>query len=109
MSHHGDDEGNVPTTREGPRQLYKDGGKVENPLGGVDPNDQKLGGTGQYPLGKMNPNDEGQIAFRVGHNKEQAKVVIDFGKPVAWMAMTPNEAYGLSKMLRKHAKRCQGR
>lgn len=48
------------------------------------------GAIGTYPNGKLTPSDEGNIQFAVG--EQDGKVVIDFGTPVAWIGMTPQQA-----------------
>ena len=63
----------------------------------------KLGATGEYPLGKLNEDDEGEIAIAIVSVKATGKVLIDFGKPVVWLAMNANQAKGLGELLIKHA------
>lgn len=58
----------------------------------------------QWPQGRIDGTDDGQIAFKVGGDAERGVVVIDFGKPVAWTAMSPQEAVQLAQMLIKHAR-----
>lgn len=62
---------------------------------------EKLGATGSFPDGKLNKYDEGEL--RVAITKSNGKVVIDFGKSVSWVAMTPEEAKNLSTLILKHA------
>lgn len=57
---------------------------------------------GEYPKGRLNANDSGALAMAVG--VENGKVRLDFPKPVAWVAFTPDEAMGLAEMLVKHAR-----
>jgi hypothetical protein len=61
-----------------------------------------LGATGQFPLGKITDNDEGELRMAVTHH--EGKVVIDFGKPTAWIGFTPEQADDIADLLRKHAK-----
>jgi hypothetical protein len=65
------------------------------------------GPTGKFPAGKHDADDEGELDAAVGH--EFGKVVIDFGTPVAWVAMGPDEARGLARSLIKHAGACDGK
>ena len=51
-----------------------------------------LGPTGQYPYGKLNPDDEGEIRIAIAHDPHNRTVVIDFGKPVAWIGLPPQHA-----------------
>jgi hypothetical protein len=63
------------------------------------------GATGLYPDGKISPSDEGEIQIAVGVDPHGV-VVIDFGKPVAWLAMTPDGAMQLGLVLIERASRC---
>lgn len=67
----------------------------------------KPGATGLFPGGKLTAGDQGQIGFKVGHTNDKKKVILDFGKPVSWLGFSPAEAFGISKALRKHAKKCR--
>ena len=60
------------------------------------------GATGEFPGGKLTAHDEGEIAFVVGSH--DGKVVIEFGGPVAWIGMSPEQAVELAKTLRSHAR-----
>jgi hypothetical protein len=62
----------------------------------------KPGATGDFPDGKLDETDEGGLAFGVGHDA-QGYVRIDFGKPVAWMAMPAAQAVELARLLLRHA------
>lgn len=69
---------------------------------------KKLGATGKYPQGKLSSTDEGEIQFAVGSDPRARKVVIDFGKPVAWLGMDPGDAEVLAQKLIEHARRARG-
>jgi len=58
-----------------------------------------LGATGRYPEGKLGKHDEGEIAFAVAADPKNKKVLIDFGKPVAFLGMNPEQAVALGEML----------
>lgn len=58
---------------------------------------EKLGGTGDFPQGKLNGSDEGGISFAVG--EDGGNVVINFGTPVAWLGMPPQQAVALAELL----------
>jgi hypothetical protein len=62
--------------------------------------DLKPGATGRFPLGKLVAEDEGEIRMAIGPQGD--KVVIDFGKPTAWVGMTGSEAVALGELLIKH-------
>ncbi len=65
-----------------------------------------VGAVGQHSQGKLTPEDEGDIQFRVGG--ENGKVVLDFGTPVHWVGMDPQQAADLASSLLKWA-RIEGR
>lgn len=65
------------------------------------PDNQRPGATGRFPEGKLNPGDEGELRLAVG--REGDKIIIAFGKPVAWIGMTPKEAAELAGLLLRHA------
>lgn len=60
------------------------------------------GATGTYPEGRLTPHDEGAIQFAVG--VKDGKVCIDFGTPVKWLGMRPEQALELASSLIQHAK-----
>jgi hypothetical protein len=62
----------------------------------------KLGATGSYPSGKLNAFDEGALTFSIGVEKGQ--VYIDFGTPVVWFALPPDQAEEMGNILIKKAK-----
>ena len=63
----------------------------------------KVGATGRYPQGKLNDTDEGELTMAITRDGDVIR--IGFGKPVAWLAMSPEEAVGLAQLLMQHAKR----
>lgn len=66
-----------------------------------------LGPTNHFPDGPLNPTDEGEIKIAVG--VEDGKVVIHFGKPVAWIGFNPQQARELAETIRKHSHKAEGR
>ncbi len=62
----------------------------------------KLGATGKYPQGSYGRHDEGELQFGVARDS-YGNVRVDFGKPVAWMALPPATAIELAKLLLRHA------
>lgn len=54
------------------------------------------------------PGQQGALSFMVGHTKDLKKVVLDFKQPIQFLQFTPEEAFSLSKILRKNAKKCRG-
>jgi hypothetical protein len=57
----------------------------------------KLGPTGTYPHGKLNQDDEGALNFKVG--EREGNVTIEFGGPVTWLAMPPEQAVRFAAVL----------
>lgn len=62
--------------------------------------DLKLGATGEFPQDKLNETDEGGLVIAVG--VEDGKVVVRFGKEVAWIGLAPEGAFELAEALVKH-------
>ncbi len=62
---------------------------------------EKLGKTHQHPEGRLTPQDEGAIKFAVG--VKDGKVIIDYGTPVSWIGMPPEQAMELAQLLIKRA------
>ena len=59
--------------------------------------ERSIGATGQFPEGKLAEHDEGELAFAVG--AKGGKVVIEFGKEVASVGFTPQQAIQLAQSL----------
>ncbi len=64
----------------------------------------KLGATGAFPEGKLDRTDEGELRFAISSTGD-GLVRVDFGKPVAWFAISPNQAKELAALLMQHAGR----
>lgn len=60
------------------------------------------GSLGDFPEGKLTKTDEGAIQFAVG--EKDGKVVLDFGTPVNWVGMNPQQAADLASLLLKRAR-----
>ena len=60
------------------------------------------GSLGDFPEGKLTKTDEGAIQFAVG--EKDGKVILDFGTPVNWVGMSPQQAADLAALLFKHAR-----
>lgn len=58
-----------------------------------------LGATGRFPEGKLDDHDEGEIRFAIG--VEQGKIVIHFGKEVAWIGFNKTQAIDLAERILK--------
>ena len=62
-----------------------------------------VGATGEFPQGKIHPDDEGEIQLAVAWVPDKGVVVVDFGTPVTWLALPPDQALGLADLIRRHA------
>jgi len=60
------------------------------------------GALGDFPEGQLSKTDEGAIQFAIG--EKDGKVVIDFGTPVHWLGMTPQQAADFASLLLKRAR-----
>lgn len=95
MGHHGDgpfEDGVDPKRAEQFRKLKEDLMQTASFKGAL----------GDFPMGKLTNNDEGAIQFAVGIEKD--KVVLDFGTPVVWVGMSPQQAADLGSLLLKRAR-----
>lgn len=91
MSHHGHNP------------FDDDGEKIRKLIGDMKASTANYRGPiGDYPHGKLNPSDEGSIQFAIG--EKDGKVVLDFGSPVAWIGVTPQQAMDIAAGLMKHAR-----
>lgn len=60
------------------------------------------GALGDFPEGQLTKDDEGAIQFAIGSKGD--KVVVDFGKQVHWLAMTPEQAADFASAILKRAR-----
>ena len=90
MSHHSSKPPKEPFTKLPLKELFR---KEAEKAG--------LGATGKFPEGQLDDTDEGEL--RLGVAAYKGKVVINFGKPIAWFAMTPEQADTVADMLRSKA------
>lgn len=68
---------------------------------------KKLGATGKFPEGKMNQDDEGEL--QLGIKIIDGRIVINFGKPVAWLGFPADLAYKLANKLTELADSLTGK
>lgn len=52
---------------------------------------------------KVREDDEGTLAFRIGTSEEKQVVIVDFPKPITFIAMSPQDAVNFAKVLIKNA------
>lgn len=60
-----------------------------------------LGAEGTYTHGKVDETDEGDL--KAALTIKNGKVLLLFGKKLSWVAMTRDQALGLSELLRARA------
>lgn len=78
-----------------------------SPHHGKKIDDEALGETGDFPKGKLNEDDEGGLRFAVGSDIKTKKVLLDFGKPIAWIGLDPSDARRLAQLLTLSAARAE--
>lgn len=66
---------------------------------------EQLGGTGKYPDGKIQESDAGELKFSVGYDEDTALCFMDFGTPVRWFGLMPEDAIDLGRTLIKHGRK----
>jgi hypothetical protein len=98
MSHHSSEE--MPDAFR--RELLKELGAQ------VAPDALKIGATGEFPRGKLVEEDEGEIRVAIAADHKTQTVVIDFGKPVAWIGFTGEQAQQIADTLIKKAWELRG-
>jgi hypothetical protein len=60
--------------------------------------DERPGATGKYPEGKLDKSDEGELTIGIDVDIH-GNVRLEFGKPVAWLAMPPDAAISFGKLI----------
>ena len=60
---------------------------------------KKIGPTNKFPYGKVHESDEGELSIGLATDLSNNTIVMNFGKPIAWIGMAPNHARDLAKML----------
>ncbi len=61
--------------------------------------DNQLGPTGRFPQGKLNEKDQGELRLAVG--TKDGHVIIDFGTPLSWVALSKEEVIGFIEVLQR--------
>jgi len=64
----------------------------------------RLGASGKFPYGQIDYTDEGQITIAVAYDRIDGLVRLTFGKPVAWLGLSPQEAIAIGESIVRHAK-----
>lgn len=63
----------------------------------------QVGATGQFPYGKLRRDDEGELTAAVAVDVRNGVIRMEFGKPVAWLALPSAHARHWAKMLLEKA------
>lgn len=64
---------------------------------------QAAGAPGLHPKGKLDESDDGQLNMAIVTDPDAGLIRLVYGKPVAWMALGPDEAIGLARILLERA------
>jgi hypothetical protein len=65
---------------------------------------QTFGATGRYPEGKLNEDDEGELTFGLARDPDTGYVHINFGTPVGWLVLPPDQAIVFAEAIIKKAR-----
>ena len=57
-----------------------------------------------YSDGRLGAEDEGDLALAISADKRTNSIIVNFGKPVKWLAFSPKQAVHLAETLIKHAR-----
>jgi len=68
---------------------------------------ENFGPTHEFPDGRLCDEDDGELRFGVAHDPATGRVLINFGRPVAWLGMTPSQALELGGCLVEHGRRAR--
>ncbi len=93
MSHHSDN----PAMQDNDKQRME-----------IEAQQMKLGATGERPLPSVCHDDEGEIQMALSHDATKRKVYLNFGKPIAWIGFTPEEATDLGEAILAASRKCRG-
>jgi hypothetical protein len=63
--------------------------------------DLNLGATGKFPDGRLNDDDQGELRAALAVDRKKNRLLIQFGKPVAWLVLTREGAEELAKMIER--------
>jgi hypothetical protein len=64
---------------------------------------KEFGPTGTFPDGKLDETDDGALKIGIAYDGQNNLIRIDFGKPIAWLAMDPAQAMQFAKTIIKRA------
>src|ERR1700726_459566 len=102
MGHHSMDEPSqeMLIAMEKMKRDLEDDGIEQKVLAADSP---KFGATGKFPDGSIYKTDEGEIQFSVSSHR--GRVILNFGKPVAWLGLDAGQCAELAGILLHHAAR----
>lgn len=63
----------------------------------------------KFSDGRIGPNDDGDVSFACSADAKNKIVILDFGKPVSWIGMQPEQAVAIAEMLVKFARQVSDR
>lgn len=63
----------------------------------------KMGATGEFPFGRLGRDDQGELTVAMKADHRQGVIRLEFGKPVAWLALPATHARHMAKLLMEHA------
>jgi hypothetical protein len=66
-------------------------------------NEPKPGPTGRFPQGVLSSDDAGELVIAVRRDALDGLVHVNFGAPVAWLALPPELAINFARAILKHA------
>lgn len=61
--------------------------------------EDELGPTGRFPKGKLSVDDKGELAVGLAIDEKKGTIIMDFGVPIKWIGMSPEEAMVLADAL----------
>ncbi len=64
-----------------------------------------LGPTGKFPKGKLSEHDDGELKVAMGLDKENDRIIIDFGTKISWIGLSAEEAEMLAISLLSNIKK----
>lgn len=67
-----------------------------------------LGATGEFPRGKIHEADEGEIKIGIAFDRRTGTIILDFGKPIAVLGLSPEQASEIGGMLIDKAMNARG-
>jgi hypothetical protein len=68
-------------------------------------NKREIGAAGTHSQGRLNDDDEGDLRMTVAFDPVDGVVRVEFGKPVAWLGLPPENAIAFAHAILKYAGR----